>query len=100
MSFSQMYDKLIPLMPMNPNSTINAKLLGKYNPASLFGKYSIFWGKDRYTQYFIEHQEFPVELTDPRGDPGNLDKIKISSHRGYFEIGKKACLDACKYFNI
>lgn len=100
MTFAQMYDKLIPLMPGNPNSTINADLLSKYDPSFLFGKYSIFWGDHHYTSYFLGDEEFPIKVTDPRGEPSNSNIITISSPREYFEIGKEACEHACKYFNI
>jgi hypothetical protein len=95
-----MHDKLIPLSPMNPNSIVNAELLTKHDLLSLHNKYSIFWGGHRFTAYFVDNQEFPIELTDPRGDPNKLDKITISSHREYFEVAKQACDDACKYFSI
>jgi hypothetical protein len=54
MTLTQMRDKLIPLVPGNPNSTINAKLLKSYDPSYLFDKYSIFFGYLHvYTAFYV-----------------------------------------------
>lgn len=95
--FAKMYDRLIPLMPINPDSPIDWK---KHNPSKVYEKYSIFWGENRYDNVFMDNIPFPIEITDPRGEPNNLSKIKITTPREYFEIGKSACSDACKFFDI
>jgi hypothetical protein len=64
-------------------------------------KYEVFGGGDRsYHKFFIERGEFPVGITDPRGDPHVLDHIVVRSPRQYFEIVKKGCEDARCYFQI
>jgi hypothetical protein len=100
MRFVQMYDSLLPIIPLNPNFTDNVVLQRTLASINVFEKYDVFFGPNRYTNYFIERKTFPVEITDPRGDPASLGKITIKSPRRYFEIGRQGCADARSYFGI
>ena len=100
MNLSQLFGKLLPLMPGNPNTTIKTSLLKELQAINVFKKYSIFFGEHRFPEYFILDGKFPFEITDPRGVPSKSEKIKISSPREYVEVAKKACVDACEYFGI
>ena len=64
-------------------------------------KYSIFNGLEgHYGQYFIQNEGFPIEINDPRGNPQELKRLTVSTHREYLEIAKQAVLDARAYFNL
>jgi len=96
----QMCDSLLPLLPGNPNFADKREFQKKLGSLNVFDKYNIFFGSQRYTSYFIERGEFPIVITDPRGDPNNLEPLTIQSHRQYFEVAKQACIDARNYFHI
>ena len=98
MKFAQMCDTMIKLLPGHPDCS---EIQGKLRNINVFDKYSMFFGGERrYTNYFIEDSEFPIQITDPRDDPTVSKKITIPSHRQYFEIGKEACADARAHFGI
>ncbi|VAW92396.1 hypothetical protein MNBD_GAMMA21-1291 [hydrothermal vent metagenome] len=64
-------------------------------------KYSIFNGwEGSYTQYFIGEEDFPIEINDPRGNPEELKRLVINTHREYLEIAKQAVLDARAHYNL
>ena len=100
MQFAQMFDRLLPIAPGNPNIVHNPELLIKIHPVNVSIKYSMFFGFNRYTDHFIKRKKFPIKIIDPRGDPTKLTKIKINTHREYYDIGKKAFDDACNYFEL
>ena len=100
LKLGQMCDSLLPLLPGNPDFVDNRESQKKLGTLNVFDKYNIFFGSQRYTSYFIERGEFPIVITDPRGDPNKLETLTIQSRRQYFEIAKQACIDARKYFHI
>jgi hypothetical protein len=77
---------------------IDARQLQNVEPME---KYSIFLGLEGgYSQYFIQNEEFPIEINDPRGNPQELKRLTVGTHREYLEIAKQAVLDARAYFNL
>jgi hypothetical protein len=95
MRFAEMSNSL-PLMTM----TITP-LSPSFAAVKMFEKYEVFGGGDRsYHKFFIERGKFPVRITDPRGDPHVFDHIVVRSPRQYFEIAKRGCEDARRYFKI
>jgi restriction endonuclease len=64
-------------------------------------KYSIFDGwEGNFSRYFINEEEFPIEINDPRGNPEELKRLVVNTHREYLEIAKQAVLDARAHFNL
>lgn len=51
-----------------------------------------------FADFFILGKPFPVEMTDPRGDPRVITKIVVKTPRQYYEIGVQAEADARRYF--
>ena len=100
MKFATMMDGLMPLMPGNPHYLHDENLQAKLNSVQVFKKYSIFFGDQRYTEYFIGRETFPVVTNDPRGDPHMLKEITVNSHRQYLEIAQQGYSDARVYFGI
>lgn len=100
MILAQLCDRLLPIMPGNPSSPIRERILAEYDLKYLFDKYSIFFGEHRFSTYFIQNNQFPIKITDPRGTPENSSKIIIETPRQYLEVAKSACSDVCKYFGI
>lgn len=100
LKFVEMYDSLLPLIPGNPTYANDRELQEKLCSINIFDKYNIFFGSQRYTSYFIERGDFPIIITDPRGDPNDLELVTIESHRQYFEVAKQACIDARNHFHI
>lgn len=101
MILSGLSDRLLPLLRMETstikNLTTNEKTIFLSN---FFIKYSIFFGDQRFTKFFIEKNIFPIDAVDPKGDPCHLNKITISTPREFLEIAKAAVSDACKYYGI
>ena len=85
---------------MNPYASNLTTLQKKLEEINIFAKYEVFFGKNPFTSFFIESSDFPVTVIDPRGDPKVLNRVKIDSHRQYFEISKEGYTDACRYFGI
>ena len=99
MKFARMTDVLMPLVYNRLTSkdpVLEAKLEG-VNP---FVKYAMFFGERKFSAYFIEHNDLPVEVADPRGDPRDIKLITITSFREYFEIASQGAADARKHFGI
>ncbi len=65
-----------------------------------YQKYQSFLGDHRYTDVFVDRQEIPVTIIDPRGDPHVLDEIVVRSPREYIDIAAEGCKNACHYFNL
>jgi hypothetical protein len=106
MQLSRMCDVLIPLTLYGVNLQtlhnvsntveIKSKLIIGVN---IFQKYEIFLGDARrHTSFFIDRGEFPIVITDPRGDPHRVENIKVESPRQYVNIVKEGCEQACRYF--
>jgi hypothetical protein len=104
---SRMCDVLMPLTLYGNNlqsihyvsntAEIKAKLIG----VNIFQKYEIFLGDARrYTSFFIDRGKFPIVITDPRGDPHRLRKIKVESPRQYVNLAKEGYEHACRYFSL
>lgn len=100
MKFAQMSDLLRALIPMNPYFADNAILQEKLRSIYPFEKYAIFLSAHGFSDYFVHGGKFPAEITDPRGDPRLLTKVRVNSHRQYFEIATHGCADACAYFDL
>lgn len=99
MKFAQMSGALTPIafnQFVNKDPVLDARLLG-VNP---FSKYEMFFGERSFRAYFIEHGGLPVQVTDPRGDPRNSERISIATFRQYFEVASQGFTDACKHFDI
>jgi Restriction endonuclease len=99
MKFAQMTDVLTPLFRSRYTSkdpVLESKLEG-VNPLL---KYGMFFGEPRFSAYFIEHNDLPVEVVDPRGDPKDIKRITVASYREYFEIASQGATDARKHFSI
>ena len=99
MQLSRMCDVLIPLTLYGVNLQtlhyvsntveIKSKLIIGVN---IFQKYEIFLGDARrHTSFFIDRGEFPIVITDPRGDPHRVENIsnysplplrQLASHTG------------------
>jgi hypothetical protein len=105
MKLAQMTDVLSLLihnkyLTTNKYLTKDPTLEAKLKSVNVFEKYAMFFGKESYSAYFIKRNDLPVVLTDPRGDPHNLTRIKITSFREYFEIASQGISDARRHFGI
>ena len=99
MKFVQMTDALMPLITnscMSKNPALESKLQG----VKPFVKYEMFFGEHRFSAYFVEQNDLPVEVVDPRGDPRDIKRITIASFREYFDIASQGATDARKHFSI
>lgn len=99
MKFAQMTDALMPIVNNEftlKDPVIRTKLEG-VNP---FVKYAMFFGERSFRAYFIERDDLPVELADPRGDPRHVEHITIASFREYFEVASQGATDARRHFGI
>lgn len=104
--FAQMTDALMPLvhalMPLgnNTSTSIHSPLQEQFKGVRPFVKYEMFFGDRSFRAYFIEHNDLPVEVVDPRGDPRDVRPITITSFREYFEVASQGAADARKHFGI
>jgi hypothetical protein len=104
MMMSAMRDELLPIMRAKIGKQdygldrIDVRQLQNVQPME---KYSIFnsW-EGSYTRYFIQGEEFPIEIYDPRGNPEALKRLTVNTHREYLEIAKQAVLNAREHFNF
>jgi hypothetical protein len=107
MQLSRMCDVLMPLTLygvklqtlhyVSNTVEIKSKVIG----VNISQKYEIFLGgARRYTSFFIDRGEFPIVITDPRGDPHRLENMKIESPRQYVNIAKEGYEQACRYFSL
>ena len=100
MRFVQMYDEvsflLMGSLPFKADNTLRIKFDG----ISVFDKYEMFFGEQRYSRFFVERHNFPVKMVDPRGDPRVICKIIVKSPRQYLEMGRQAVRDIGNYFQL
>ena len=99
MRFAQMDGQIKFLLPGNPYYQHDTELQAKLKDVRVFQKYSVFFGDACYSSFFIERNEFPAEMYDPSGNPGDLSVITVRSPREYFDIGTQAVRDAFDYFS-
>jgi hypothetical protein len=104
MMMAMMRDQLLPIyrafsgMKQNGLDLINKEMIKGVDAGA---KYSIFFGFDgRYSKFFIEDGSFPETINDPRGDPREITKIIVRSHREYIEIAREAAIEATQRFNL
>jgi hypothetical protein len=66
-----------------------------------FGKFAILMGWDhKFSDYFIGNEGFPATIVDPRGDPRQIVRIPVNSHREYLEIARQAVVENIARFNL
>jgi hypothetical protein len=104
MMMSAMRDEVLPILRAKigmQNYGLDRIDVGQLQNVEPMEKYSIFNGLEgNYGRYFIQNEEFPIEINDPRGNPQELKRLTVSTHREYLEIAKQAVLDARAYFNL
>jgi hypothetical protein len=81
----------IEIVRMRDNFLID--LYKSKNFGDVFQKYTLF---DKVSDYFISNNQFPISITDPRGDIKDLSKVTINTPREYFKIAKEAFSEAKK----
>jgi hypothetical protein len=59
-------------------------------------KYGVLFGD--FVEDLLQRRKFPVQITDPRGDPHTAQRIAVRSPRQYFEVVKEGCEGARRYF--
>lgn len=66
-----------------------------------FRKYAILFGADnQYSSFFIGSGHFPTTVIDPRGDPREIARIPVNSHRQYLEIARQALVENMERFQL
>jgi hypothetical protein len=53
-----------------------------------------------FSNYFIGDEQFPATIVDPRGDPRQIARITVNSHREYLEIARQAVVENIDRFNL
>jgi Restriction endonuclease len=99
MKFAQLTDALSPLV-YNKYTGKDPALESKLKGINPFEKYAIFFGERSFQAYFVENNELPIEIVDPRGDPREIRLITIPSFRQYFEVASQGGADARAHFGI
>ena len=99
MRLSALSDALSPLI-YNRHTEKNKELEQRLTGINPFKKYEVFFGEHRYTDFFIDNKQFPITITDPRGDPRALRLIVVNSHREYLALCLDGAADARKFFGI
>src|ERR1700722_6462851 len=104
MMMSAMRDEILPILRAKvgmQNYGLDRIDVGRLQNVEPMEKYSIFNGTEgHYSEHFIQNEGFPIEINDPRGNPQELKRLTVSTHREYLEIAKQAVLDARAYFNL
>ena len=104
MMLSRMRDQLLPLQ--RAEAGLQEYGLDLVDQSAIEGidclkKFGILLGWDgRYSAYFIEGNEFPAKVVDPRGDPRKICHITVNSHREYLEIARQAVLENIARFRL
>jgi hypothetical protein len=97
----QLSDMLHPVIygAMSPEYTETLK--EKMTGVRPFTKYAMFCGENNFREFFVggDHQ-FPIHVTDPRGDPKICVTVAVPSYREYFEIAKQGFEDARRHLGI
>lgn len=88
-----MTDALRPLI-YNPYIGNDANLAERLEGVNVFKKYSVFFGDHRFTEFFVEDGAFPIQAFDPRGNPRELSRITIRSHREFYDLCAAGAADA------
>lgn len=108
---ARMRDQLLPIlqasgMILNDGTCLIEGHHDVVNEAMISGvdayrKYSIFFGSDgAYSDFFIGESSFPVTFSDPRGDPREIERITVHSHREYLDLALAATIEATQLFNL
>jgi len=104
MMLSFMRNKILPILRAKMSmqdyglDRIDVRQLQNVQPME---KYSILLGLEGgFDRYFIEGKDFPIEINDPRGNPEELKRLVVNTHREYLEIAKQAVLDVSAHFSL
>lgn len=104
MMLSRMRNQILPLLRAqfgfqeNGLDIVSSEKLEGLDP---FNKYSMLLGYDgKYSDYFILEGTFPSQINDPRGNPYEIRKTCVTSHRHYLEIALAATREATEYFAL
>lgn len=104
MRLAQMSGPFVALVKLGvPGFYDKPGLKEKLQGFSAFDKYEMFIGDRSFTSVFMGRDGlsgFPVEITDPRGDPRILNRVSVRSFRDFFEIAKQGREDAHRHFEI
>lgn len=104
MILAKMRDQLLPILrAFSGFQEMGLDLIDeeKIKGVDVFHKYSIFFGADgAYREFFIGNEGFPATFNDPRGDPREIARITVHSHREYLQIAREAVVEGTKRFNL
>jgi hypothetical protein len=101
---TRMRDQLLPIQrAIEGNQKYGLDLVDELAIQGIdyFNKFAILMGWDhKYSDYFIEDKGFPAAIIDPRGDPLQIARVTVNSHREYLEIARQAVVENIARFNL
>ena len=104
MMLAKMHDQLLPIFRTSRGIFCDGNCeqidKNKIHGVDVFRKYAIFFGEGVYSDYFIGNRSFPATVNDPRGNPHEITRITINSHREYLEIARRAVVDGTSHFKL
>ena len=104
MMLSRMRDQILPILRASSGTVeYGLDLISENDIAGVepMEKYSILFGLEGgYSQFFVQRDEFPATFNDPRGDPREIDRLTVSSHREYLEVAKAAVAECNERFGL
>jgi Restriction endonuclease len=101
---NSMRDDLLPIIRSkvgieeNGTDTVDQASVNNYE---LEKKYSLFFGFDSiYSPFFGGGIALPASIYDPRGDPTEINRVNITSHRQFLNIASEGHKQMLKFFGL